>query len=67
MSIENAERLLRFIEQDEALRSKVNEAGPENFEAVATAAGASCTAYDVVRAVLRKPGEKWQHAGDASN
>lgn len=63
MSIENAERLLRFIEKDEGLRSKVNEAGAENFEAVATAAGASCTAYDVVRAVLRKPEERWQHAG----
>ncbi len=67
MSIENAERLLRFIEKDDALRSKVNEAGAENFQAVATAAGASCSAYDVVRAILRKPDEKWQHAGNASS
>lgn len=64
MSIENAERLLRFVEKDEALRTKVCEAGPDSFEAVATEAGASCSAYDVVRAVLRKPEEKWQHAGD---
>ena len=63
MSIENAERLLRFVEKDEALRNKVYEAGPERFEAVATEAGASCTAYDVVRAVLRKPEQRWQHAG----
>lgn len=63
MSIENAERLLRFVEKDEALRTKVYEAGPDSFEAVATEAGASCSAYDVVRAVLRKPEEKWQHAG----
>lgn len=67
MSIENAERLLRFIEQDESLRSRVNEAGAENFEAVATAAGASCTAYDVVRAVLRKPEQRWQHAAKTSS
>lgn len=64
MSIENAERLLRFVEKDEALRSKVCDAGPDDFEAIATEAGASCSALDVVRAVLRKPEERWQHAGE---
>lgn len=62
MSIENAERLLRLAEKDEALRLKICEAGPDRFEAVATEANASCTAYDVVRATLRNPEQRWQHA-----
>lgn len=61
MSIENAERLLRFMEKDDDLRKRVYAAGPENFQTVAKEAGASCTAYDVVRAVIREPHQKWQH------
>lgn len=58
MSVENAERLLRFMAKDEALRRKVDAAGQAGFEAVATQAGASCTAYDVVRAVVRNQNRK---------
>lgn len=53
MSIENAERLIRFVQADKKLREKVATAGAENFEEVTAIAGASCTAYDVVCAMIR--------------
>jgi predicted ribosomally synthesized peptide with nif11-like leader len=52
MSVENAERFIRFIKEDPSLIQKVKSAGPENFEQVSAAAGASCTAYDFVCAVV---------------
>ncbi len=53
MSVENAERLLRLMARDAKLRRKIDEAGQTGFEAVAAQAGASCTSYDVVRAIVR--------------
>jgi predicted ribosomally synthesized peptide with nif11-like leader len=52
MSVENAERLIRFMKADPDLQRKVKMAGPDRFEAVTAEAGASCTAYDVVCAVV---------------
>ena len=54
MSIENADRLLRFMDRDSRLREKVRTAGVDGFEDVAAQAGASCTAYDVVCAIARR-------------
>ncbi|MEN3974468.1 Nif11-like leader peptide family natural product precursor [Emcibacter sp. SYSU 3D8] len=52
MSVENADRFIRFIKEDPALIQKVKSAGPENFEKVSAEAGASCSAFDFVCAVL---------------
>lgn len=52
MSVENAERLIRFMKSDPALQHKVKAAGPDKFEDVTAEAGASCSAYDVVCAVV---------------
>jgi len=54
MSVENAERFIRFMKEDDDLKEKVRKAGPENFEAVTAAAGASCTAYEVACAIARE-------------
>ena len=54
MSIENGERFIRALKADQALRDKVRAEGRKNFTAVSAAAGASCDAYDVVAALLRK-------------
>ncbi len=54
MSVENAERFVRFLKQDEKLRAKVTEAGWENFQAVSAQAGASCTTFEVVAALIRE-------------
>lgn len=54
MSIENGERMLRFMEKDAKLRKQVSEAGAEKFQEVTAEAGASCTAYEVVRAMIRR-------------
>ena len=53
MSVENAERLIRFMKDDPELKEKVRTAGPEKFTAVSNAAGASCTSYDFVCAIIR--------------
>ncbi|MEN3951195.1 Nif11-like leader peptide family natural product precursor [Iodidimonas sp. SYSU 1G8] len=52
MSVENAERFIRFMKDDESLQQKIKAAGPEQFEQVSAEAGASCTAYDFVCAVV---------------
>lgn len=54
MSIENADRLVRFMEKDPALRDKVMEAGADRFEQVTAQAGASCTAYQVVQSLTKQ-------------
>ena len=54
MSIENGERFIRALRSDESLRNKVRAAGPDGFLKVSAAAGASCSAYDVVAALLRQ-------------
>ncbi len=54
MSIENGERFIRALESDEALRDKVRAAGSDGFLEVSAEAGASCSAYDVVAALLRQ-------------
>lgn len=54
MSVQNAERLIRFMQQDEKLKTRVREAGSaEKFEAISGEAGASCSAYDFVVAVVK--------------
>ena len=53
MSVQNADRLIRFMKDDKDLQKKVLQSGPENFEAVTAEAGASCTAYDLVCAVAK--------------
>jgi predicted ribosomally synthesized peptide with nif11-like leader len=53
MSVENAERFIRFMKEDDGLKEKVRTCGPKEFTAVANAAGASCTAYEVVCALAR--------------
>jgi len=52
MSVENAERFIRFMKEDPSLAQKAKSAGPENFEQVSAEAGASCTAFDFVCAVI---------------
>lgn len=54
MSIENGERFIRALESDESLRDKVRAAGSDGFLEVSAEAGASCSAYDVVAALLRQ-------------
>ena len=55
MSIENGERFIRALKSDQALRDKVRDAGSsEGFLEVSAGAGASCSAYDVVAALLRQ-------------
>lgn len=54
MSIENGERFMRALKSDESLRKKVRAAGSDGFPAVSAEAGASCSAYDVVAALLRE-------------
>jgi len=53
MSVENAERFVRFMKESDELKEKVRTCGPEDFAAVTNAAGASCTAYEVVCALAR--------------
>ncbi len=54
MSIENGERFIRALKSDQALRDKVRDVGSEGFLEVSAGAGASCSAYDVVAALLRQ-------------
>ncbi len=54
MSIENGERFMRALKTNESLREKVRAAGSDGFLAVSAEAGASCSAYDVVAALLRE-------------
>jgi hypothetical protein len=58
MSIENGERFIRLLEQDASLRERtrscVLEAGEGGVEQVSAEAGASCRAYEVVAALVRR-------------
>ncbi len=54
MSIENGARFLRRLRSDAGLREKVRKVGDERFEAISAAAGASCTAAEVVAAIARE-------------
>ena len=54
MSVENAERFVRCLRDDAELRSKVNAAGWEAFQDVSAGAGASCTTFEVVAALIRE-------------
>ena len=53
MSVENAERFIRFLKDNDDLKEKVRDCGPDHFERVTAEAGASCTAYEVACAVAR--------------
>ncbi|MDH3643279.1 MAG: hypothetical protein OES38_14350 [Gammaproteobacteria bacterium] len=54
MSIENGERFIRFLKSDPKLREQVKEEGWERFQDVSAEAGASCTTYEVVAALIRE-------------
>ncbi|MGA0839279.1 MAG: Nif11-like leader peptide family natural product precursor [Pseudomonadales bacterium] len=60
MSIENAERFLRRMRESAELQEQVRSAGPDGFESVTAAAGASCTAYELACAVARGQGSATQ-------
>ncbi len=53
MSIENGERMIRMLKENETLRSAIKERGQTEFETVSAEAGASATAFDVVAAFIR--------------
>ncbi len=53
MSVENAERLIRFMKEDAELKEKIRTCGADSFTPVSNEAGASCNTYDFVRAVIR--------------
>ncbi len=54
MSIENGARFLRRMQSDPKLREQVRVIGDEPFEALSAAAGASCSAAEVVAAIARE-------------
>lgn len=58
MSIENGERFIRLLEQDASLRERtrtsIRDAGNDAVERVSAEAGASCRAYEVVAALVRR-------------
>lgn len=54
MSIENAERFVRFLREDAGLLSEVQSSSAETFEAVSAGAGASCSAHEAVLALARE-------------
>jgi len=54
MSVENGERFIRLLKSDPNLRKQVKEQGWEGFLEVSAKAGASCTTYEVVAALIRE-------------
>ena len=54
MSVENGERFIRFLKSDPKLREQVKTEGWERFLDVSAAAGASCTTFEVVAALIRE-------------
>lgn len=54
MSVENGERFIRLLKSDPELREKVRQEGWEHFLDVSAAAGASCTTFEVVAALIRE-------------
>lgn len=63
MSIENGERLIRFLRDDPALRERVLAGGGVRFEQLSAEAGASCRAFDVVAALVREMSKQSAEAG----
>jgi hypothetical protein len=54
MSIENGERFIRLMKSDPELRERVKGEGWKRFGEVSAKAGASCTTYEVVAALIRE-------------
>jgi hypothetical protein len=54
MSVENGERFIRLLKSDPQLREQVKGEGWERFLEVSAAAGASCTTFEVVAALIRE-------------
>jgi hypothetical protein len=54
MSVENGERFIRLLKSDPNLREQVKEQGWEKFLDVSAKAGASCTTFEVVAALIRE-------------
>ena len=54
MSIENGARFLRRMQADPKLREQVRVIRDEPFEAISAAAGASCSAAEVIAAMARE-------------
>ena len=54
MSVENGERFIRMLKDNADLRKKVRAAGDTGFIELSTAAGASCTTFEVVSAMVRQ-------------
>jgi hypothetical protein len=54
MSIENGARFLRRLRSDAELRKQVRTISEAPFESLSAAAGASCSASEVVAAIARE-------------
>lgn len=55
MSVQNADRFIRFMEADAGLREKVAGLGRDgDVEALSAEAGASCSAHEVVLALNKR-------------
>ena len=54
MSVENGERFIRLLKSDPTLREQVKSEGWEQFQEVSARAGASCTTFEVVAAMIRE-------------
>ncbi|MFZ8990869.1 MAG: Nif11-like leader peptide family natural product precursor [Pseudohongiellaceae bacterium] len=53
MSVENGERFIKLLQQDPELRNKLRQDGESAFLDISAEAGASCTPFEVVSAMLR--------------
>lgn len=53
MSVENGERFIRILREDSELRQRVRESGEQAFLDLSAEAGASCTPFEVVSALVR--------------
>ncbi len=56
MSVENGARFIRLLESDPDLRQKVSEPGVSVFLDHSASAGAFCTPYEAVSAMIRSMG-----------
>ena len=54
MSVENGERFIRLLKSNPQLREQVRDEGWEQFQEVSAKAGASCTTFEVVAAMIRE-------------
>jgi len=53
MSVETGERFIKLLQQDPELRNKLRQDGESAFLDISAEAGASCTPFEVVSAMLR--------------